>query len=162
MSTRMCFFLILGILSCGDEARISASAMVTSPLTVDMLTVTVVDGDRRIIWNGSDFRPRPDNATPTTSDAALRTSGQDLTVEVRLKAQGVLLSQGSVSLPRRSDWKWRVDIIASTLDPRRTCFGCFGSTAFALLDSYRSVDHDSIWVVWGGNSISNPVVYQSR
>lgn len=50
-------------------------------------------------------------------------------------------------------------VFSRTVDPIRQCFGCFGSVAFDLLPAYRTVDHDSIWVVWGGNSISNPVTY---
>lgn len=156
---RLCFLLMLGVISCGDEARISASVLFTPPITPDMLTLSVVDGNRRITWNGDDFRPGPSNAAFRTSDAALRTTGADLTVEYRIESLGVVLSQGTVLLPRRSDWKWGVDIITSTTDPRRTCLGCFGSQAFPLLAGYRTPEHDSVWVVWGGNSISNPVVY---
>ena len=151
--------LLFGPLACGDDARISASAALGPPVSPAMLTVTVTDGDRRIIWHGNDFRPRPDNATPTTLEASLGATGPDIIVAFRLEDGGELLSQGSITLPRRTDWRWGVTIFNRTADPRLGCFGCIGSAAFDLAMSHRVVDHDSTWIVWGGNSISNPVVY---
>jgi hypothetical protein len=151
--------LLVGPLACGDDgALISASGTLSPPLSPAMLTVTVTDGDRHFVWQGEDFRPR-DNATPTTPEANLQSTGPDIVVEFRLEDQGELLSKGSITLPRRTDWRWGVTIVNSTSDPRQQCFGCIGSAAFDLAASHRAVDHDSTWMVWGGNSISNPVTY---
>lgn len=151
--------LLLSALGCGTESRISASAVLNPPLSPAMLTITVTDGERVFGWDGVDFRPRPENATPSTPDRDLSTSGPDIMVTFRLVDGAQLLSQGTVTIPRRSDWHWGVTVFNRTEDPERGCFGCFGSVAFDLPPSYRTVDHDSIWVVWGGNSISNPVTY---
>lgn len=48
---------------------------------------------------------------------------------------------------------------SATTDPKFECFGCLGSQAFPLIAEYQAPDRDSIWVVWGGNSISDPVIY---
>jgi hypothetical protein len=45
------------------------------------------------------------------------------------------------------------------LNPTQYCLGCLGSRSFPLSVAYRRVAADSVWVTWGGNSISNPVVY---
>ena len=151
--------LILVLGACGEEARISVTATLTSPLKVEMLTVTVRDGDRLIQWTGSDFRPRSDNPVPSTPEIETKTSGPDLEVTYRLESTGAVLSTGTVSLPRRSDWRWGVTISAATTNPEEGCFGCFGSHAFPLAEAFRAPERDSIWVVWGGNSIDNPAIY---
>jgi hypothetical protein len=151
--------LILTLTACGDDARISLSAVLAPPLSLDMLTVTLKDRDRLFTWHGADFSARPENATPSTRDQDIFTSGPDLELQYRLESGGEVLSSGSITLPRRQDWSWGVTIWARTTDPLEGCFGCFGSAAFSLAQAFRAVDRDSVWLVWGGNSISNPVVY---
>jgi hypothetical protein len=143
----------------GEDARISISADIAPPLSLDMLTVTLRDRDRLLTWHGADFRPRPENATPSTGDQDTFTSGPDLELNYQLESGGEVLSSGSVILPRRSDWSWGVTIWARTTDPGEECFGCFGSAAFPLAPAFRAAGRDSVWLVWGGNSISDPVIY---
>ena len=91
---------VAALIACGEEARISASAVLLPPLAVEMLTVTVRDGDRLIQWSGADFEPRPSNGTPSTLEAEVKPSGPDLEVSFRLESSGTLLSAGTVTLPR--------------------------------------------------------------
>lgn len=151
--------LALVLAGCGDEALIGASARLDPPLSPGMLTVTVRDVSRITRWTGDDFATGPDNVTPTTPEVSIRTSGPDLEVTYEISDGGTVLSSGTVLLPRRSDWRWGVTIEAATANPAEFCFGCFGSRAFALAPEFRPAGRDSIWVVWGGNSISDPVVY---
>lgn len=151
--------MILVLSACGEEARVSLSAPLAAPLGLEMLSVTVLDGDRLLRWTGSDFKPRNDNPAPSTPEVDTKTSGPDIQVTFRLENLGTVLSTGTVVLPRRSDWRWHVTISASTENPGEFCFGCFGSTAFPLPEAFRAPGRDSIWVVWSGNSISEPAVY---
>ena len=151
--------IVAAVVGCGDEARISASAVLPPPLAPQMLTVTVRDRDRVIEWNGASFRITPANGTPSTPEEAIGLSGPDLEVVFRLENEGELLSTGTVLLPRRRDWRWGVTVEASTTDPQLGCFGCLGSQVFPLDAGFQSPGRDSIWVVWGGNSISDPVTY---
>jgi hypothetical protein len=57
------------------------------------------------------------------------------------------------------DWGYAFTIRVDSLDPTRYCFGCLGAHAFPLAAQYRRTVRDSVWVVWGGNSFKNPVVY---
>jgi hypothetical protein len=150
------FWLLL--VGCGDSAKISAEARLGAPLDVAMLSVTVRDRDRGWTWQGNDFHSTQTQPTPTTDERDTHTNGS-AEVSFRLEESGAVLSEGSVSLPLRADWRWGVSVIAQTIDPREGCFGCVGSMAFPLAPSHRAPDRDSIWVVWGGNSISDPVVY---
>jgi hypothetical protein len=144
---------------CGEESRISISADLPPPLSADLLTVTVQDGEHVMRWSGPDFQPRSNNATPTTPEAEIATSGPDLELTFLLEYQGDLISSGSITLARRSDWRWGISIWAATENPELSCFGCEGSQAFGLPATFQVPERDSIWVVWGGNSISDPVIY---
>ena len=157
--TPLMTMLIAALGACGEEARISVSAPLMTPLALEMLTVTVRDGDRVIQWTGADFKPGRDNPTPSTPEVNTGTSGPDLEVSFSLENAAAVLSTGTIILPRRSDWRWGVTISAATTDPAGVCFGCFGSSAFLLSEAFRAPERDSIWVVWGGNSISNPAIY---
>ena len=151
--------LVLALAACGEDARISVSAQLDPPLTLEMLTVTVIDVNRVIRFTASDFRTDADHSIPSTPEVGTATSGPDLQVSYTLDNADTFLSGGTVTLPRRSDWRWHVTISAATTDPEEGCFGCFGSSAFPLAQSFRPPERDSIWLVWGGNSISDPAIY---
>lgn len=130
-------------------------ARLDPPLTVDMLTVQAKDEDRAWTWRGSDFRSSMEWPTPTTRERETRTRG-DLEVSFRLQSKGQTVSEGSVTLPLRSDWRWGVQVVSATSDPGQACHGCTGSKAFPLAREYRGPERDSVWLVWGGQGISEP------
>jgi hypothetical protein len=66
---------------------------------------------------------------------------------------------GSFDLPLQEDWRWGVDFIVSDRDPLQGCWGCVDSNAFDLDPAFGYTPDFKLWAVWGGNSISNPVVY---
>lgn len=68
-------------------------------------------------------------------------------------------TRGSIELPLRSDWRWGVDFFIRDEDPAKTCFGCFGSKSFELDPELGYGEGKKFYIVWGGNSISHPVVY---
>ena len=84
-----------------------------------------------------DFQSRPTNPTPTTPEVNIKTAGPALGVTYRLESDGVLLSTGSVTLPRKSDWRWNVSIHIANANPLELCFGCEGAQAFALAAEFR-------------------------
>lgn len=152
-------FLLLSLslltTACHETSRVSAVARLDPPLTVDMLTVSAKDEDRAWTWRGSDFRSSMEWPTPTTRERETRTRG-DLQVSFRLQAQGQVVSEGSVTLPLRSDWRWGVQVVSATSDPGQACHGCTGSKAFPLAREYRGPERDSVWLVWGGHGITEP------
>lgn len=102
-----------------------------------------------------------------TSDAGdnyskvFRTPSQGtLHVVARLRsAGGEELAVGSAELDLRRDWVWSMDIWLGDGNPTETCLGCMGVLAFPVPESLIPEVTDSLFLVWGGNSISNPVVY---
>lgn len=150
--------LVLACAACSSDARISFSTYVGDPLAGATLTVTVEDGARRWTWTNDDFTTSESSAVPTSPSVSTRTSGTaQITFELRDGA--AVISSGTVSVPLQGDWAWTVNLIASTEDPALRCFGCQGSQAFPLAEDWRTEGQDSLWMVWGGNSISDPVLY---
>lgn len=123
-----------------------------------MLTVSVGNNKPLWSWKAVDFTASPPGRTPATPERRTSSSGM-LEVSFRLTNQGTTISAGSVQLPLSRDWRWTVELRAVTTDPAYGCFGCVGTRAFPLREAYRVPGRDSIWVVWGGNSISRPVAY---
>lgn len=65
-----------------------------------------------------------------------------------------------VSLPLRPDWRYSVDCAVGPSDPSRLCFGCLGSEAAPVpAGTPGAAPGDSLFLVWGGTSISSPVLY---
>lgn len=145
-------------LACDDEeARVSFTVFpVEARFQANMLTVRFDDGSGSRSLTGADFEG--DGGRADTREFPTRTSGT-LQVEFVVAADPVTLAEGSVAIPLKTDWRWGVDFFLTDRDPTEMCFGCFGAAAFPLAPEYRTSDADSLWVVWGGNSISNPVVY---
>jgi hypothetical protein len=82
-------------------------------------------------------------------------SGEELTIGFSMISQQTELAAGRVLLEVIPDWEWEVQFHIATSDPADTCFGCQGSATFQLAGQ----DTNQLYVVWGGNSISDPVAY---
>lgn len=120
------------------------------------VTIAFSDGGRRRVVTGEDFEGTTGRVD--TREYETRRSGT-LRVEVEVAPSGAPIASGEVEIPLRSDWRWNVQLHRGERNPVDTCFGCAGYEAFAVAESARDSPADSLWVVWGGNSISNPVVY---
>lgn len=101
----------------------------------------------------------PVGETRATRQFDTPTSGDARVSFVVVLPDGRQASSGDATVSLRGDWAWRFDLMASAEDPRKSCFGCYGSKPFALPADLRTTDRDSLWLVWGGNSIKHPVVY---
>lgn len=71
----------------------------------------------------------------------------------------IIISEGSLQLPLRMDWGWGVSFHIDNKNPAKTCFGCLGYKVFPINKKYRESENDSLYVIWGGNSISSPGIY---
>jgi hypothetical protein len=152
------FAMIVLFGGCSEGSRITAVARLDPPLTIKMLTMTARDDKRAWTWHPSDFHSSLESPTPTTRERETLTKGE-IEISFRLGTGGVTLSEGSVSLPLRSDWHWSVQVVSATSDPGEACFACAGSKAFPLAEEYRGPDRDSVWLIWGGDSIRGPAAY---
>jgi hypothetical protein len=154
-----CMPQLLGGCSNSDESRVTINAWLPVPLEPGMLRVKADDGNA--VWNltGVDFHlvSGAQYRGPTLQTANHGT----LTVSYAFLplGSGATVSAGAVELPLRRDWGYGIDIRPDTADPRLLCFGCAGSKAFPLAPEFRSFRAESVYVVWGGNSIRHPVIY---
>ena len=160
---RLATVLVLLVVACGEKqvgtAAITAVARLDPPLERSMLRVTFREGTRTWEVNGGEFRGDSLLVEPHSGWYSTGTKGTIDVAFAILDSGGTVQSAGEVRLPLRDDWRWCVDFINATDDPRHGAFGCEGSRAFALPAGIRNPYRDSLWVVWGGNWISRPVVY---
>ena len=149
-------FALLAALGCGEEARVSYAFLQEPGFEVDLLTLEFSDGSLTRRLSGDDFGG--EGSRVDTPEFATRTSGE-LRTSFWLVAGADTLAAGEQRIELRPDFRWELTFRRSSSDPTVTCFGCFGRAAFALAPSLRASPADSLWIVWGGNYISNPVVY---
>ena len=140
-----------------DEARVGIQAYLPDPFRIEWLKVTVEENGRRHQVEARDYERFGTQYNGPTFET--RTSGTLRVSYVLTHPTGGEISSGLVELDLRADWGWGVTIHADTANPERMCFGCIGSRAFALAPAFRIPAADSVYVVWGGNSIKNPVIY---
>lgn len=155
--------LVVGAIVIGcsnDRAEVSFSfvAPTQSPVSVDMVQVDVSwDGKVRYRLDADDFSEG--EGSPRTKRFRTPKSGL-MEIEVALvNPPADTAAHGVISLSLRSDWRYSVDLFIAPYDPLEGCFGCIGSEAFPLEEAWQTEEIDSLVVVWGGNSISNPVIY---
>ena len=108
------------------------------------------------VWNYDyvlDESKRSTGPLPTGSSGTMH-----ITVAL-YSAAGKTETTGSLDLSLRKDWRWGVDIFIQEHDPTEYCFGCFGVKSYELDPVLGYDDEVRLYIVWGGNSISNPVDY---
>ncbi len=144
-----------------DQALVRVNLSKYDLLTRDMLTVAVNDGRSVWLFDASDFDENPQYGGAWSTPEVETSNSGTVTVEfVLIDPSGQEISHGSASETLRPDWRWGFTISRKDTDPMLDCFGCFGSESFPILNpAYAFSDSDSVFIVWGGNSISNPVDY---
>lgn len=141
----------------GEESRVQFSVQGDVDVLRPLLTVTATAGDWALVVDGDEIAT---DGSPTRSPEFDTPGSGTLTVEAVLREPGgPTLADGSIELELREDWVWGVDLHLADTDPAAMCFGCLGSAAFPVPDTLTGDPRDSLFIVWGGNSISDPVVY---
>lgn len=149
-------------LSESDEAGVSFRFTDYSQVKREMIRLTFTDGKRTWKLDGSDFESDHSGSPSIGKTRTFKTAtAGELKVRFKLLDGEKLISSGQFEMPLRSDWAWDIDFQSSPArrDPLDGCFGCFGAKVFALTEGYGMLPSDSLYVIWGGNSIKNPVVY---
>jgi len=147
--------LALTLTACKSEVSFSFHRDTSRGLTTDLVHVRFTDGFIERTLDGRHFRTSAQSGTPRTDDFATQDHGT-LSGEVWLLSAGDTIAAGRIELPLRDDWRWGVGIFVADSNPMKYCFGCFGSRSFKAAPGAPG---DSLFLVWGGNSISNPVDY---
>jgi hypothetical protein len=149
--------IVFAAAACGDRSEVEF-AFRTSPapdVTLDLVRLRFSDGGITRTLTSRDFHAPTQFDTPRSARFATRHEGT-LSVEVLLARGSDTIGAGSATIPLKRDWRWGVEVFVTNVNPIHQCFGCFGSQSFPAATARGG---DSLFIVWGGNSISNPVVY---
>ncbi len=142
--------------ACRDsESLVSVRYVPTNRFPVQSVSVLLDGPGGHRTMSAADLTPDDRGETPefgTPSAGTMR-----VTVELRDGAN--VVSRGEQPMPLRSDWRWGVTVQIDTINPARFCFGCSSVAGFPIPAEDRRSPADSLWIVLGGNSISNPVAY---
>ena len=153
----LCLAAILALTACGDDARLSVS---TQPMPAPLNTAEVrYRIDAGVLSRTASLPTTLVAGTRATREFDTPTSGTARVSFSMVLPGGREVSSGEATVNLRGDWVWDFELTASTEDPRKRCFGCFGSKAFPVPADLRTAGRDSVWLVWGGNAIKHPVVY---
>ncbi len=178
MPTRSTTYLCLAIGALTLAASLAACALITPAATpagaraevefrvIDggllkqghRLRVTFADARGTRTLTPSDLREvQPGHAV--AGPFATATSG-DLQITAALVDQfDHELAGGTLALPLQPDRRYGIWVSLASGDPTAGCLGCAGSRSFPLDPALDYEPGLSLSIVWGSNSLSNPVVY---
>lgn len=151
--------LTVVLAACGkvQESRIQFGVQGDVQTLRPLLTVTATSTAWSLVLDGTDIGTTENpNRTPQ-----FRTPG-DGTVVVSVllgNSLGQPLASGDIQLELRRDWVWGIDIYLTNRNPFETCFGCRGYRAVPIPAGIAAEPDDSLFIVWGGTSISHPTVF---
>jgi hypothetical protein len=140
-----------------DQASVSYTFFEEPGFSVDFVVLEFSDGSLTRQLTGDDFEAETGSRRDTQAFRT-RTTGELVTSFWLLQGPDTL-SSGELRLDLRSDWTWNISFFRADVNPSGTCFGCVGATPYELEAPAQTAPSDSLWLVWGGNSISDPVVF---
>lgn len=152
-------FIIPFIISCSsdDSSELQLSIQGDTTILRKAIRVEMTSGGWSKTLYGADFGTLDSQnhsqsfVTPTSGSIRIRFTLSDST-------RGDLNS-GIIVLDAKPDWRWSVDFVLSSGNPFNSCYGCIGYSAFSVDSVFQTSNGDSLFVIWGGNSIKNPVIY---
>lgn len=153
--------VILIASGCGDDkdARLQLN-LINPSFSIDNIIVTAKDGGLTRVLDSDNFRV---NGSGYKSDWINTRKSGKIDISFRIW-DGISRStdpdlEGSLELELKPDWYWSIDFVVAESNPALYCMGCSGSVGFELPSPLQSEQGDSLFLIWGGNSISNPVIY---
>lgn len=145
-------------LGADEEASLGLHFMVWSEEKPDF-RMAFSDGKQVRTFGRSDF-DLPDALEQFDAGPFRTATSGDLHIACSIMGAGGETSvTTAVTLRLRPDWRYGVDCAAGPHNPYRACFGCMGYAAQPLGPEQGFAAGDSLYVVWGGTSISSPVLY---
>lgn len=158
MKSSVVIALVACVAACGGgESRIQFGVQGDVEILRPLLEITATSGDWSITVTGEEVG----TADLPNHSREFETPGSGaLLVQAVLRRPGEpVLAEGSIELEIREDWVWGVGIFLTDENPTHMCFGCMGHEAFPIPAGLTDQPGDSLFMVWGGNSIGDPVVY---
>lgn len=158
MKSAVAIALAALVASCGSgESRIQFGVQGDLEVLRPLLEITAQSGDWSMTLTGDEIGTT--ESPNYTREFQTPGSGTLLIKAVLKRPDEPVLAEGSIELEIREDWVWGVAVFLTNENPTEMCFGCIGHQAFAVPAGLTGEPRDSLFIVWGGNSIDNPVVY---
>lgn len=132
--------------------------------STDELSITTAGSKTNLSISKNDFSNNEGGELPGSTSAYSSENKGTMTVSFSFLNETSELSGGEFELELREDWRWGVNfqIGPADYDPLETCLGCQFYESFELNQealSNTESEADSLYVIVGGNYISQPVVY---
>jgi len=146
------------------QAQVRFSLVKDGLVAANDINVTFSDGQGAQTVESDDFQPVSFDASSLWTDPFDTASDGTLDVSFEVNADDKEITSGTVQVELRKDWRWTFSFRADSAgyDPLRECLGCQGARSFRV-DKTTSVPGtsraDSMYVVLGGNRISDPNQY---
>lgn len=160
-------FLSLLISGCslfGSDEEPAEILFTVQNFSAEELSITTTGKKSGLNIAKSDFTGNDGGHVPGSTESFSTDNDGMMTVMFSFLNENSELSEGEIELELREDWQWSVNFQVGSADynPLDTCFGCqfyesFELNPMALGNS--ETEADSLYVVVGGNYISEPVVY---
>jgi hypothetical protein len=151
------FFACCSFFESEDSSQVRLSVQGNTGVLRRVISVSIGAPGWSRSLTGNDFGTPESPIYSQTFDTP--TSG-DLRISVTLRdSLGGHVNSGTVAVDIRPDWIWQLDIVLDNHNPFNGCFGCIGYKAFGVDSVYQASPGDSLYIVWGGNSIKHPVIY---
>lgn len=151
--------LTVVLAACGksQESRIQVGVQGDVQTLRPLLTVTATSAGWSLVLDGTDIGTTENpNRTPQYRTPKAGT----LNVSVVLARPGEpALAGDSIQLQLRRDWAWGIDVYLTNRNPFEMCFGCRGYRAVPIPAGIAAQPDDSLFIVWGGTSISHPTIF---
>lgn len=122
------------------------------PLQIDM----EAPNQEKII-TASDFN-KP-NASRVIGPFPTSSSGSLLVNAELFDQQNSVVTSTTIELPLKPDWEYDITVAVGPNNPFFQCFGCQDYQAVPISDELAFSESDTLYMLWGGNSISQPVDY---
>jgi len=160
-------FLSLFISGCslfGSDEEPAKILFTVQNFSADEVSITTTGTKPGLNISKNDFSGNDGEHFPGSTKSFSTDNDGLMTVMFSFLNENSELSQGDFEIELREDWQWSVNFQINTADynPLDGCFGCQFYESFVLDSEALSnpeTEADSLYVVVGGNYISEPVVY---
>jgi len=160
-------FLSLFISGCslfGSDEEPAKILFTVQNFSADELSITTTGTKPGLNISKNDFSGNDGEHFPGSTKSFSTDNDGLMTVMFSFLNENSELSEGEFEIELREDWLWSVNFQINSADynPLDGCFGCLFYESFKLnpetLNS-TEVETDSLYVIAGGNYISEPVIY---
>ena len=125
-----------------------------------LISINYTDNKYSYKFSENDFISGKGYGELHTITVASDTKGKSI-IDFKISKLNETLASGILSVQLKNDWARRVgfDIGNYNFIPNSSFGGRTGYVSYPVLGKFKTSRNDSLYIIWGGNSISRPVIY---